>query len=369
MKIGIDISQTAYFGTGVAAYTRLLVASLLEIDRNNQYVLFAGSWRRRGVLTKYLKSLPTNANFHPAVLPLPPTALDLIWNKLHIVGVERFVGKVDIFHTSDWTEPPAKAKKVTTIHDMLVYKYPEYLNRRIVETQKRKLAWVKKEAAAILTDSVATKLDVIKYLKIPEEKIHVVYLGVAINYYPRPKDEVARVKLKYGITGEYILAVGTREPRKNLDRIKTSFGKLKLKDYTLAISGAYGWGKDIMPDDNVKLLGYVDETDLPAIYTGATGFIYPSLYEGFGLPVLEAMACGVPVVTANSGSLAEITGDLAITVDPEAETDIAVGIDKVINLSAAKRTEISDAGRKHAGRFTWKKTAEQTLKVYNSVLI
>ncbi len=171
MVIGIDISQTAYEGTGVSSSIKNLIQELIANDTNNQYILFFSSLRNNPPTFKL------NPNVKIKRFRLSPSLLDLLWNRFHILPVEKLIGKVDVFISSDWTEPPSKGKKVTFIHDLVVYKFPEETDRLIVETQKRKLKWSVKECSAFLCPSLATKNDAIEILKIPENKISVVSWG------------------------------------------------------------------------------------------------------------------------------------------------------------------------------------------------
>jgi len=177
MKIGIDISQLAYENTGVANYLESLVKSLVGQDSDNEYVLFYSSLRRPIQKSK-LKLQKENSKVKIKTFRLPPLLLDLLWNRLHILPIERLIGEVDAFISSDWTQPPTKkAKKVTILYDLIVYKYPEETAKTIVETQKRRLNWVKKEVDAILCISESTKNDAEKILKIPKERLFVTYPG------------------------------------------------------------------------------------------------------------------------------------------------------------------------------------------------
>jgi len=181
MKIGIDISQLAYERTGVANYLRNLVQSLIEEDKENEYVLFFSSLRKNIQFSSFKFSQGTYSNVSIKQFKFPPTLLDLLWNKLHIVPIESLIGNVDIFITSDWTEPPTKkAKKATILYDLIVYKYPEETAGKIVETQKRKLEWVKKESNMILCISKATKRDAEEILGIDEKKLAVIYPGYSL---------------------------------------------------------------------------------------------------------------------------------------------------------------------------------------------
>ncbi len=176
MKIGIDISQLAYPNTGVANYLENLIDSLLKVDSKNEYVLFYSSMRKNLQFTIF--NFQSNPNVSIKKFKLPPTLLNLLWNKLHILPIERIIGPVDLFITSDWTEPPAKAKKATIIYDMIVYKNPEETAKSIVETQKRKLKWVKKESDIIFAISKSTKKDIEEILGIDSSKIKVIYPGL-----------------------------------------------------------------------------------------------------------------------------------------------------------------------------------------------
>lgn len=180
MKIGIDISQLAYQETGVANYLSELITHLLEIDKKNEYVLFFSSMRRKFQISNF-KSQISNEKVKIKTFKLPPSLLDMIWNKLHIMPIEWFVGDIDLFITSDWTEPPTlKAKKATILYDLIVYKHPEETDKKIVTVQKRKLHWVKKESAMIFCISQATKKDAQDLLDIDNSRLAVLYPGVTI---------------------------------------------------------------------------------------------------------------------------------------------------------------------------------------------
>lgn len=180
MKIGIDISQLAHENTGVAQYVSKLVEHLLKVDKKNEYILFFSSMRKQFPISNF-QVLISNKNVKLKILKLPPTVLDILWNRLHIFPIEWFIGDVDVFISSDWTQPPTKkAKKMTILYDLIVYKYPEETDEKIVETQKRRLHWVKKECDAIICISESTKKDAIEILGIKEKRLHVVYPGVKL---------------------------------------------------------------------------------------------------------------------------------------------------------------------------------------------
>lgn len=363
MKIGIDISQIAFEGTGVATYTRNLVQNLLEVDHENEYVLFGSSLRKQLPLRSF-------TSIKKIILPLPPTALSILWNDLHILAPEIFTGKIDIFHSSDWTQPPTQAKKITTIHDLVVYKYPGSSHPKIIETHKKRLAWVKKECDLIIVDSEATKKDCVEILNIPEQKLRVVYLAAGKEYtdfsgqtVPQKKQSIENVKNKYSLKKKYILAVGTREPRKNLERLTSAFEKIDRPDTELVIAGKFGWGSQ-SEKKNVRLLGFVPQEDLPALYAGADVFAYPSLYEGFGFPILEAMSVGCPVLTSDCSSMPELGGNAALYVDPTNEQDITAKLIQIQLLSGESRKKMVEKGYLQSKMFSWEKTAKGTLAVY-----
>lgn len=177
MRIGIDVSQIVYQKTGVSEYVTSLVENLVKIDRKNEYILFFSSLRRNFKFSIFnFKSIPSNVTIRK--FKFPPTFLDLVWNKLHILSIEKLIGPVDIFITSDWTEPPSKALKATILYDLTVYKTPLETDKKILEVQKRKLAWVKKESNIVFCISQATKKDATEILGIEENKLKVIYPGI-----------------------------------------------------------------------------------------------------------------------------------------------------------------------------------------------
>lgn len=296
--------------------------------------------------------------------------MEIVWNRWHTLPVEALIGPCDILHSWDYIQPPTrKAKIVTTIHDLTPLKFPEYHLKRTISAYRHGLNWVKQEAAAVITDSYSTKVDLVETLQIPAKKIHVAYLGAAEEFHEfrrthaeKGRSAIERVKKNYGIEGDYLLCVGTHEPRKNFDRVIEAYAMLKLNK-KLVIAGNYGWGKKTKNTPGVQLIGFVAQEDLPALYAGAACFIYPSLYEGFGLPVVEAMAVGCPVVTSYKGSLAEIAADGAVLVNPEKVDAIALGIEAALH----NRKFLIEAGKTQAEKFTWEQTAADTLKVYETL--
>ena len=352
MRIAIDISQIPY-GTGVSTYTKNLLNALLKTDSENEYLPFAGAYRRRGEI---LEAFPG-----AKIFPLPPSAADFVWNRLHIFGVENLVGKVDVLHTSDWTEPPSKAFKVTTVHDLYPLKFPKLVDSKIREVHKRKLYWVKKESKRIITPSLSTKNDLVA-LGFDEKIIRVIPEAPTLSR--PPQGVISEVKRKYGLREDYLISIGVT-PLKNTQRIIKAFRMASAgKDLKLILVGRPNNIK-VGQERNVRMLGHVPQDDLAALLSGSRGLIFASLYEGYGIPILDAFNCGVPVVTSNTGSMPEVAGNAAELVDPESADSIAEGVAKIIRGGKG----LVEKGRIRVKNFSWEKTATETLKVYEEAKI
>lgn len=336
MKIGFDISQIAHAG-GVGIYTDELTKRLSK-DKNLDLVFFYSSLRK-----KYNGYLPNVKQFF-----IPPTILELMFNKLRLPSIEQFIGSVDIFHSSDWTQPKSKAKKVTTYHDLVPLKFPKWSHPKIIAVHKRRLKIVEKEIDGVITVSNSTKEDLLKISKIPEEKITVIYEGVGSEFKKYPEEEIERFRKKYNLPAKFILAIGGIGQRRNLDRVKQA-----TKDYALVISG--------------ETLPLLKRAELPLLYNAARILLYPSLYEGFGLPILEAMASQTPVITSDRSSMKEISGDGAILVNPEDVNEIQK---KVANVMEDKdlRKDLISKGLKNATKFSWENATRETIDFYTKVL-
>ncbi len=351
MRIGIDISQIVY-GTGVSVYTRELVNNLLQIDSKNKYVLFGGSLRRKADLMRFTGTLKAETK----IVPLSPTLADLVWNRLHTFKVEKLIGKVDVYHSSDWTQPPTDTFKVTTVHDLAPIKFPNETHKRIVEVHRRRLYWVLKEVDRIIVPTNSTKKDLIE-LGADEAKIRVIY-EAAGEHFKKVSDEVVKeVKTKYGIREDYIMTVGVGE-RKNTKRLIEAVQKVKGKRLKLVVVG--GAKDSNFEDRGVVYTGFITDDELIAFYSGAKALVYPSLHEGFGLPLVQAMACSCPVVTSDLGSMKEVVGGAGILVDPYDINAIAMGIEKAVDGPKGLITK----GLKRVKEFSWEKAARETLEVY-----
>lgn len=351
MRVAIDVSQAIY-GTGVSTYTRKLTENLKKIDKENEYVLFGGSLRRQEELKKYADR----------VFPYPPSLADLVWNRLHKFPLEKLLGPIDLVHTSDWSEPPVKnAVKVTTIHDLYPIKFPKFINKKILDVHKRKLYWSFKESKFLIVPSVSTKNDLLN-LGIEEERIRVI--PEAPDLSKASEAEIEKVKGKFGLKGDYIMAIGATK-LKNTEGVIRAFHLAKAgKDIKLVIVGRPS-GVNIKEQRNVRMLGHVSDSDLAPLLTGSEALVFPSLYEGFGIPVLNAFNCDVPVVTSDKASLPEVSGDAAVVVDANNDSSIAEGIVKALRGPKG----LVEKGREQVKKFSWEKTAQMTLNVYKEAVM
>ena len=377
MIIGIDISSIPY-GTGVSNYTLNLVRSLLKTDKTNTYKLFYSSLRRP--LPPEIKQLAHHHQFKIYHHRLPPTLLSILWNKLHILPIELFIGKCDLFHTSDWTQPPTKhAKTITTIHDLVPFIFPETLHPLIVKTHTLKLKQAIQHCHHFICVSQNTQTDLLKIfpqIKITQTSViheaaetkYDQFLELSLKKQALKKEKIYRF---YDLK-KYLLAQGTREPRKNLHRLITAFIKYKNKypksTLELAISGKYGWGQDVahLKHPFIKILGYIPEKDMVALHASALALAYPSTYEGFGLPIIKSLKVGVPVICSNTSSMPEIVGDVGLLVNPNSVDEIAHAICKISRYPSLRK-KLIQKGLVQAQKFSWDQTAKQTLLVYNQV--
>ncbi len=374
MKIAVDISQIVYQGSGVARYTSNLIQAL-ELDSTHEYSYFLSTLR--GNLGDDIKRLLENKPVN--YFSLPPIALDVLWNRLHITPIENFIGDIDLFITSDWTEPPTKrSKKMTVVHDLVVYKYPETstqkydfnirnltLRSNIVKTQKRRLSWVKKESNSIVADSKSTSSDLVEILNIPKSKISVVYPGFNP---PTIRESSENVLSKYGIIKPYLLTVGKLEPRKNISKLVEAFLELKPSNVDLIIIGPSGWGdvsKRVTP--SIKFLGFVPDNDLYQLYKETYGFIMPSLYEGFGYPLVEAMMMGAPCACSSNSSLGEIGKNTCLLFDPTSSGQIKQAIRCLISDSQL-RAKLKKQSLNTSRMFSLKRFKDDFVKVINTTL-
>jgi len=365
MNIGIDISQVVYEGTGVGRFTKGLVETILHHDKINKWTFFFSAFRGKmdEKLLKEIKSSP-----HRFVqLPFSPQMLSFIWNTLHIIPIETFTGPLDVFICSDWTEPPAQCKKATIVHDFTYLRYPETVDSLILETQKKRMNWVKKESSYIITPSYATQHDVADFFSIPLEKISPLYSGVVIE---NPSKEIlSDVTKKFDLTKPFILSVGKIEPRKNISRLMDAFVQTNKPDWDLVIVGPQGWGegKGESKSNSIKCTGFVTETELHALYELCQFFVLPSLWEGFGYPVLEAMMHNKAVAASNNSSLKELVEGYGLLFDPTSTQEISSVLTTYMD-SEKERSTLAQKGHEFSKQFTWERYFEGLMKVLSSNL-
>ena len=389
MKIGIDITMLVYAGSGVANYIYNFVKTLLKIDRKNEYRLFYSSLRRPKNFY-YLEELQKLGGKVYAYR-FPPTLLQIWWRKFSIIPVEWFIGKVDVFFSSDFLRPPLLkgTKEITTIHDLTWKIFPEYHEERIIKAHEKKLEKTIRGNDTIIVDSQSTKNDLLKfYPMIARSKIHVIYPGIGEEFKPIiNKVKIEKVLQKYNVLdtihysltpNPYLLYVGAIEPRKNLVLAIEVFHQLiNSKPYSLnpnplyfIIAGRAGWRKeevfqrvkDLHLEDKVKFIGFVEDEDLPYLYNAASLTVYLSSYEGFGLPPLESLACGTPVIAGDNSSLKE-TVDKQFLVDI---TDKSKVLEKMKYLLENKVDVKSEEIRK---RFNWNEVAKKFLEIISKLKV
>jgi glycosyltransferase involved in cell wall biosynthesis len=379
-SIAIDISPLLVLNTGISYYTANLVSHLIGLKPEFQWRFFAVPER----VAKEVNIKNPERDFKTIIDPwfLPPRLTSLLLQAplSCLLTVEKFVGASDLFHCTNFsTYSQKRGKKILTVHDVSFFLFPEYhpLMRRL--TFKAFFPRSLDQADHIITDSNSTKRDLVDYFHVPAEKITTIHLGVDETFVPVSEREAAPILSKHGIRfGKYLLYVGTVEPRKNLPRLIQAYNLFRAnasQSLPLVLVGASGWlNQDLFREidksrweSEIKLLGYVAKTDLSALYSGAAAFVYPSIYEGFGLPPLEAMACGAPVITANNSSLPEVVGDAAILVDAYDVDAIARAMLQVAS-DPTMRENLKERGLARAKCFSWRRTAEQTLAVYERAL-
>ncbi|MBC2581567.1 glycosyltransferase family 1 protein [Clostridium sp. DJ247] len=286
--------------------------------------------------------------------------------------------KFDLVHFIDYSSPimPIKTPFITTIHDLTFYKYPETFTKKSRKIKQTLTPISINRAAAIIAVSESTKKDIIEYFPQVEDKIKVIYPGKPDFKRIYDKEHIEYIKKIYGIEGNYILAVGTLEPRKNIVSLLKAFEKIykKIKDIKLVLVGNKGWlYEDIFTQasaaecfKNIVYTGYVDQEHITTLYSGAQMFVYPSLYEGFGLPPLEAMCCGVPVVVSNTSSLPEVVGDAGVYCNPHSVDSISEAILRVLNNNELRK-ELTYKGLKQCEKFSWEKTADSIIDLYGQI--
>ena len=371
MHIAIDAHSV---GTGLAGnetYAANLVEALAEVDPENRYTVyvtreeaaarFGGRWGNVGVR----RTLP-----HTPLVRIPLT-----------LSAELRRRPVDLLHVQYTAPPLAPCPVVATVHDLSFEHIPETFKRRSRVQLRLTVRATARRAAHVIAPSEFTRRDLLETYGLDPGRVTAVPLAVAPHFRPAlDGGELERVRRRYGIAGEYVLAVGSIQPRKNLARLVRAYsslhaarGRSNLPQLVLVGRKAWLYDETLRAieeggvGESVVLTGYVSEGDLPALYTGALCFAYPSYFEGFGLPPLEAMSCGAPVLTGNLTSLPEVVGDAGLTVDPFDTGAIASALARLID-DAALRADLRERGLRRARDFDWRETARMTLQIYRRVM-
>jgi glycosyltransferase involved in cell wall biosynthesis len=294
------------------------------------------------------------------------------------IGFERLVPEAELYHaTEHLLLPLRRVPTVLTVHDLIYHLFPEHHKPLNYLFLNRAMPLFVQRARAVIAVSESTRRDLIRYYGIPPDKITVIYEAAAPHFRPAPPEAIAAVRVRYGLPEDFVLAVGTIEPRKNLSRLLEALQRLRQKgdNVRLVMVGSKGWLyegffrhlEELQLGDAVLLPGYVPDVDLPAVYSAATVYVLPSLYEGFGLEVLEAMACGTAVVCSRTSSLPEVGGEAAHYFDPTDVEEMAEAIATVWH-NETLRAEMSRYGLAQAARFSWARAAEETMAVYQRVM-
>lgn len=374
--IGIDYTPAYEQGGGIGRYVRELVRAAARQQSPDTYRLFVAGTRNQNLPP------PVSPQFVWKPTRLNPTWLARLWHRSHIpVPVEFFVGKVDLFHATDFVLPPVTpyTRTLLTVHDLSFVRVPEAASPRLKRYLDTVVPHSVRRADHVLADSQATKDDLIALYDTPADKITVLLSGVDSAYVPiedKALQQIVRRKYALGDT-PYLFSVGTVQPRKNYSRLIQALARLRAQNYNvnLVIAGGKGWLEDPIYEvlraermhDFVHFIGFADDIDLPTLYSAAACTVLPSLYEGFGLPVLESFACGTPVITSNLSSLPEVAGDAGLLVNPTEVDEIVASVKKVLDDSVLRSTLIS-RGLARAQIFTWDHSAAHLLQVYQNLL-
>jgi glycosyltransferase involved in cell wall biosynthesis len=381
MRIGVDYSAAVWQGAGIGRYSRALIEALLRIDRKNDYVLLypRGFPGRPAPFLGHLRQLRAE---HPDVrlrpLPLSDRWTAILWQRLRLpLPIEALCGRLDLFFSPDFVLPPQLAgRRLVVVHDLAYLVHPEcavpslewYLHGAVPRAIGR--------ADLVLADSESCRQDLIRLLNVEPDRVEVLYSGVEQAFHPVENlSELQAVRARYQLPDRFLLTVGTIEPRKNLPRLFEALTRLpEALRVPVMVVGKPGWLYEetyaaverLGLDPWVRFLGYVPQEEMPALLSLALALVYPSLYEGFGLPPLEAMACGTPVLTSHVASLPEVVGESAILVEPTDVDSIAKGLLQLLS-DAGLRAELREAGLARARQFTWEGSARRLIELFATV--
>jgi glycosyltransferase involved in cell wall biosynthesis len=352
MRIAFDVSPLSHPLLGIGNYIHGSLGGLADAaGGEHEIVAFAPtSLRGPARIRAALEGIDVEVRTWP--LPLSH-AIRTGWSRLGRPAAERLLGSFDVLHFSDWMYPPQRAGvRATTIHDLVPLHHPEWTTPRTRSMHTSKYRNAARTCGAIFVNSAHTGRDVERTLRVPAERIHVAR--------PAPKAVFRPDGPAADLGAPYVLTVATLEPRKNL-QVLVEAHRLLGGDLELAVVGAEGWGQQPLLDGpGIRRLGYVADEELARLYRGASVVAYPSRFEGFGIPVVEAMACGTPVVVSAHESLDEASGDAAVRADPEDASSFAAGIER----ARGERDRLVPLGISHAGSFSWRAVGETFLRGY-----
>ncbi len=366
MKVCMDIQPALGQRAGVGRYTRSLAEHLPAGRGGDSILLFYFDFHRRG--------MPFHAQGaeERSVRWCPGRLMQKSWNILGFPPFDLLAGRADVYHFPNFIIPPLRrGHGVVTIHDVSFLAFPQFAESRNLEWLSSRIHDTIRRADAIITDSSFSADEIAERLHADRSRIFPVHLGLAAHFAPAPGAAVDRLRQAVGLDRPYLLAVGTIEPRKNIEFLISAFEQATDFDGYLVLAGMKGWKcssifKRIESSPragNIRHIEYVPDADLPALYSGAELFLFPSLYEGFGLPPLEAMACGTPVIASNAGSLPEVLGDAALLLPLNSADEWASGIVRLLGDSDGM-DRLRREGRSRASIYTWNETARRTWEIY-----
>jgi len=374
MKIAIDVRTVLPNRSGVGNYVLNLIQNLRQVDPEPIYYFLA---QKKNLFL--LGNLAREQNPLLTIFSHENHPLSDFWEHFILPVRLKRMG-INVFHGPASLIPFRKdhCGLIVTIHDLVAFLFPETIPLKYGAYMRYLLRQAVKKADKIIAVSHHTKKDLIQILKVPSEKIVVIHEAPSPIFCPYDKKEAqARLKQQYGITKKFIYHLGNIEPRKNLIVLLEAFTRVCQdlgNEYQLVVSGQRGWLtrslshflKNYPAQDQVLFTGYVPIEDIPLFMNSAEAFVFPSLYEGFGLPVLEAMSCGTPIISSNRSSIPEIVGSAGILIDP---TDIQELADRIIGLlrNPGEKMRLSQLGKEQSARFSWNEAARKTLDVYRSV--
>jgi len=360
MRIVVDVTPLSLPRTGIGNYTLGMLGGLADAaGGEHEIVAFSVSGPRRARLIRESLS-GLDVDRRQIVVPPSSHTWRALWSRLGLPKVERLAGRLDVFHFSDWMYPAQRAGlRTTTVYDLSPLHYPEWVAPLTRRMHGRKYVNAARTSDLIFAISRYTADDVERTLGFPRDRIAVAHPGVDSRYSPQgPRAERG---------GPYVLAVATLEPRKNLHTLVRAMALVRSRrpELELVVVGApVQWAEQQLAGEGVTALGFVPDGQLPALYRGASAFAYPSFFEGFGIPIVEAMACGTPVVASAHRSLDEASGDIAVRVDPESPEAVAGGIERAL----VDRDRLAARGLEHARRFTWRACGEAYLHRFATAL-